>query len=548
MSYFKFILCFIIVSGIFSSALFADTTYATGAFKTNTAAIIKVKPVTLIEGNTPDTTFTFRTTNTVQTISFSLPARITSTAISSTQTPVRFLASMKRNGSLFLFRFPESKTRRELLVYSVSGRLLSKRVIGYNGLCALDFSKTGSGFLCLSLQSEKTIPLGNIISDPNGAFAFRNSEVSAGTIASAKAVYTVDVEAEDKLSFSTITGKQVELTEGANGTITLDLILLKDTTAVGKFKELVPESMYNTLFAKRYGLGKLDPKSDGKFDFFTYRSLIYAVDTMSQIAVEVWVRKGLDYCYKGVWKHKKTGQIRTFYTHPDYNADWAQTMPESKYATVDYATFCNDGNDTLRKRELSAFLANISHETTGMGTQDTAKIWGLYWREEVDWQLGSTALGYVDNSDPVYPPAAGKSYHGRGPIQISWNYNYGQVSEFLYGDKNILLKTPEKVLGDSAVVSFMTAIWFWMTPQNPKPSCHDVMVERWKPTAVDITNGRDKSRFGNTVNIINGNLECGNNNPNDDRVVDRIGFYKRYARIFQVSIESNCGCYMMRPY
>jgi hypothetical protein len=356
------------------------------------------------------------------------------------------------------------------------------------------------------------------------------------------------VEAVDKDLFSVITARQISLSPGANSQISFELQLLKDTTAAGKFKELFPETLYNTFFAKRYGLGKLDPKSDGKFDFFTYSSFVQAVAKMSEIVVEVWIRSGLNYCYKGKWKNKKTGETREFVTHPDYNSDWAQQWPETKYATVDYATFSNDGNDTLRKRELCAFLGNISHETTGMGAQDTAKLWGLYWREEVEWQLGSTALGYVDNSDVVYPPAPGKSYHGRGPIQISWNYNYGQVSEFLYGDKNILLKNPEKVLGDTAVVSFMTAIWFWMTPQNPKPSCHDVMVERWKPNATDIANGRDKSRFGNTVNIINGNLECGNNNPTDDRVTDRIGFYKRYARLYTVSTEANCGCYNMKPY
>lgn len=57
------------------------------------------------------------------------------------------------------------------------------------------------------------------------------------------------------------------------------------------------------------------------------------------------------------------------------------------------------------------------------------------------------------------------------------------------------------------------------------------MCENWQPNAADITAKRNASRFGNTVNVINGNLECNNSNPNDSRVKDRIGFYKRYATV-----------------
>lgn len=51
-------------------------------------------------------------------------------------------------------------------------------------------------------------------------------------------------------------------------------------------------------------------------------------------------------------------------------------------------------------------------------------------------------------------------------------------------------------------------IWFYMTPQDPKPSMHDVM------TGWFIPNDKDKAAnvtatFGTTTNIINGGFECG---------------------------------------
>lgn len=71
-----------------------------------------------------------------------------------------------------------------------------------------------------------------------------------------------------------------------------------------------------------------------------------------------------------------------------------------------------------------------------------------------------------------------------------------------------------------ATVAFKTALWFWMTPQAPKPSCHDVMKGQWKPGPKDVEAGRSGG-YGTITNIINGGLECGKG-P-DDRVNDRIG-------------------------
>ena len=39
---------------------------------------------------------------------------------------------------------------------------------------------------------------------------------------------------------------------------------------------------------------------------------------------------------------------------------------------------------------------------------------------------------YCDATNSDYPCQTGKSYHGRGPMQLSWNYNYGYFSEQVF--------------------------------------------------------------------------------------------------------------------
>jgi chitodextrinase len=242
---------------------------------------------------------------------------------------------------------------------------------------------------------------------------------------------------------------------------------------------------------------------------------------------------------------KTTGASVVIRTDADFNISTNMIITE----TIDYATFAGDGDLTVRKRELMAFLANISQETTGgwPTAPGGQYAWGLYFREEVGYE-GTANIGYRDETNALYPPAPGKSYHGRGPIQLSYNYNYGQASEFIFGDKNILLANPEKVIQDG-IIAFETGIWFWMAQQYPKPSCHDVMIPgKFTPTAEQLAIGL-KPGFGATVNIINGGIECGGGSAEKPQVVSRVGHYQRYTSLKSVSLElnggnnaANCGC------
>ncbi len=201
------------------------------------------------------------------------------------------------------------------------------------------------------------------------------------------------------------------------------------------------------------------------------------------------------------------------------------------------------GDKTTQKRELAAFLANIAQETSGGWAEapDGYFKWGLYFVEEME---DSTKSKYADLTKKNYPPVEGKSYLGRGPKQLSWNYNYGQFSETWFGTKDSLMQHPEWLAKDP-VLSFASAIWFWMTPQFPKPSCHDIMSGKWKPTENDLLKGRVPG-FGATVNVINGGVEC--NGAKLDKTAYRYQYYQYFCNYFQVSPGENINCSTQKPF
>ncbi|KAG5582060.1 hypothetical protein H5410_052687 [Solanum commersonii] len=206
-------------------------------------------------------------------------------------------------------------------------------------------------------------------------------------------------------------------------------------------------------------------------------------------------------------------------------------------AARSFGGFGTTGDTTARKREIAAFFAQTSHETTGgwPSAPDGPYAWGYCFLRE----QGSP--GDYCTPSGQWPCAPGRKYFGRGPIQISHNYNYGPCGRAIGVD---LLNNPDLVATDP-VISFKSAIWFWMTPQSPKPSCHDVITGRWQPSGADRAANRLPG-FGVITNIINGGLECGRGS--DSRVQDRIGFYRRYCGILGVSPGDNLDCGNQRSF
>uniref|UniRef100_A0A453TAR1 chitinase n=1 Tax=Aegilops tauschii subsp. strangulata TaxID=200361 RepID=A0A453TAR1_AEGTS len=226
--------------------------------------------------------------------------------------------------------------------------------------------------------------------------------------------------------------------------------------------------------------------------------------------------------------HRNDGacQAKGFYTYDAFVA-----------AAGAFPGFGTTGSTDTRKREVAAFLAQTSHETTGgwATAPDGAFAWGYCFKQE----RGATSNYCTPSAQ--WPCAPGKSYYGRGPIQLSHNYNYGPAGRAIGVD---LLRNPDLVATDPTV-SFKTAMWFWMTAQAPKPSSHAVITGQWSPSGTDRAAGRVPG-FGVITNIVNGGIECGHGQ--DSRVADRIGFYKRYCDILGVGYGDNLDCYNQRPF
>ncbi|CAM8951498.1 unnamed protein product [Rhodiola kirilowii] len=204
-------------------------------------------------------------------------------------------------------------------------------------------------------------------------------------------------------------------------------------------------------------------------------------------------------------------------------------------AANSFPGFGTTGDDATRKRELAAFFGQTSHETTGgwPTAPDGAFAWGYCHSRELN--RGT----YCSSSE--YPCPAGRQYYGRGPIQLTHNYNYAKAGAAIQSD---LINNPDLVATDP-VITFRTAIWFWMTPQGNKPSSHNVIIGRWNPSSADVSAGRVPG-YGVITNIINGGLECGMGQ--NAAVASRIGFYKRYCDMFQVGYGNNLDCYNQRSF
>lgn len=106
-------------------------------------------------------------------------------------------------------------------------------------------------------------------------------------------------------------------------------------------------------------------------------------------------------------------------------------------------------------------------QETGWRNPAAGEFWtqGLYYVEEIN---KSDYKEYNFGSGPTpWPPQSGVQYFGRGPLQLSWNYNYGMFSNIYapsaYDSKMVLLQDPGAVSRDG-YTAFAAALWFWMTP------------------------------------------------------------------------------------
>lgn len=211
-------------------------------------------------------------------------------------------------------------------------------------------------------------------------------------------------------------------------------------------------------------------------------------------------------------------------------------------AAAMWPKFCDDGDDSVCLRELASLFAQYAQEV-GMHDASNAEYpqWqqGLYYYTELGCledpsathclYRGSTCDDPTNWAAIAWPCPPGVSYYGRGSAQMSYNFNYGPFSYAVFGDANVLLANPSLVLApedEHQWMAFGSGLWFYMTPQSPKPSMHDVVTGFWAPNTADIAAKRI-SGFGALIMIINGNVECG---KHTHQAADRITFYQGFLQ------------------
>ncbi|PKI43721.1 hypothetical protein CRG98_035883 [Punica granatum] len=149
-------------------------------------------------------------------------------------------------------------------------------------------------------------------------------------------------------------------------------------------------------------------------------------------------------------------------------------------ALESYPQFGKTGSVENSKREVAAFFAHVTHET------------GQFCNVE---EINGEANNYCDETVTQYPCNPEKGYYGRGPIQLSWNSNYGPAGESIGFDG---LNAPETVANDP-VISFRTALW-----------------------------------------AMNRDLEC--DGKNQETVESRVGYYSQYCQQLDVDTGDNLTC------
>ncbi|MDN3700155.1 chitinase [Vibrio artabrorum] len=231
-----------------------------------------------------------------------------------------------------------------------------------------------------------------------------------------------------------------------------------------------------------------------------------------------------------------------------------------------FPAFCGeytDGRDSdaICKKSIITAFAHFSQETGGHIAIDNTSDNPLAleeWQQalvhvrEMGWSEGqegyTTGCGQNDWQNTRWPCAAGQGYFGRGAKQLSYHFNYGAFSEVMFdGDATVLLNNPGLVA--DSWLNLASAIWFFLTPQAPKPAMLHVIDRTWAPSQRELDAGIGYG-FGTTINVINGGIECGEQNKDKGQPVNRIRYWEGLAAHYEIPIEADevNTCWQQTPY
>ena len=112
-----------------------------------------------------------------------------------------------------------------------------------------------------------------------------------------------------------------------------------------------------------------------------------------------------------------------------------------------------------------------------------------------------------------------KLFYGRGPLHLSWNYNYLEIAEVLGMD---LCSRPDFVALEEAV-GWASAFWSWTS----------IPASTGKTSAISVAEGS----YGGTLNAIGGGLECQTeiySSDYSDKVATRLDYYCNAASSLRI--------------
>ncbi|MFI6998272.1 chitinase [Nocardia sp. NPDC050175] len=156
------------------------------------------------------------------------------------------------------------------------------------------------------------------------------------------------------------------------------------------------------------------------------------------------------------------------------------------------------------RRDLAQFLAQILWESDGLECKEEYLAVS---------DPAATAAAYASSGDN------GKTFHGRGYIQLTWSSNYRAASQGIFGDDR-LYRTPEVVASDE-YIAWAVSFWYWHTSVASAPNY-----------------GRG---FGVTTKAINGVLECAGGDST--KAKKRYEIYTKVAAALGETPLGPEGCY-----
>ena len=264
-------------------------------------------------------------------------------------------------------------------------------------------------------------------------------------------------------------------------------------------------------------------------------------------------------------------RVERVFPETEWNYLTQMAAPEYTYtrflrAIGKFPAFCGDYTDgrdadAICKKSIVTAFAHFAQETGGhisienvsdnpLGLEEWQQA--LVHVREMGWSEGqpgyTTGCGLDDWQNKRWPCAEGQGYFGRGAKQLSYHFNYGAFSEVMFdGDATVLLNNPGLVA--DSWLNLASAIWFFLTPQAPKPAMLHVIDRTWTPSQRETDAGIGYG-FGTTINVINGGIECGEQNKDKGQPVNRIRYWEGLVENYQISLKSDetNTCWQQTPY